>query len=177
MEALERESHPAAKLYEPGHVCQAIRLHDLGKIAIPDAILRKPGPLSSEETKIMQTHCVAGARTLRNIQIDNQLDSDPVLSLAIDVALYHHERWRGQGYPHGVKGNAIPVIGRIATLIDVYDSLCSARVYKLPFSHEQALETMSEMAPTTFDPELYEIFTGISHSIQASHNKFARLFK
>lgn len=168
MEALRQKGHPAADQLEAAHFCQAMRLHDLGKIAIPDAILNKPGPLDPHELKQMKTHCLAGARALRTIQVENDLAEEPVLKLAAEVALSHHERWDGSGYPLGLGGTDIPIAGRIAILIDIYDSLCSPRVYKSALPHGRALAIMKDMASTTFDADLYEIFIDVSDILRVN---------
>lgn len=152
-----------------------MRLHDFGKIAIPDAILNKPGPLDQNEFDTMKNHCLAGSRVLRAIQLENHLGDDPVLTMASEIALSHHERWDGRGYPQGLAGADIPMAARVAILIDIYDSLLSPRIYKQAFSHAKALEIMQDMAPQTFDPDLYDIFTAISHRLHANRHKFASM--
>jgi len=123
----------------------AAALHDIGKIAIPDSILRKPGPLTRDEFAVMQTHTTIGARMLAGSQF-------PVLQTASTIALTHHERFDGAGYPAGLAGTGIPIEGRIAAVADVYDALTSDRVYRPAFERAVALEMMREESGKQFDP-------------------------
>ena len=127
----------------------AAALHDIGKIAIPDSILRKPGPLTRDEFAEMQTHTTIGAQMLAG-------SSFPVLQLAASIALTHHERFDGAGYPGGVAGEEIPIEGRIAAVADVFDALTSDRVYRPAFERTAALEMMREQSGTQFDPVVLE---------------------
>jgi putative two-component system response regulator len=123
----------------------AAALHDIGKIAIPDSILRKPGPLTPGEFAVMQTHTTIGARMLADSWF-------PVLQTASTIALTHHERFDGAGYPAGLAGEAIPIEGRIAAVADVFDALTSDRVYRPAFERAVALEMMREESGKQFDP-------------------------
>ncbi|MFC6590816.1 HD-GYP domain-containing protein [Deinococcus lacus] len=125
-------------------------LHDLGKIAIPDAILHKAGPLSGPEMQIMQSHPRIGYDLLQNL---------PFLpSEALDLVRYHHEKWDGSGYPAGLRGKEIPETARIFSIVDVFDALTSARPYKAAWTHEQALAEMRKQSGKQFDPELLRAF-------------------
>jgi putative two-component system response regulator len=135
---------------------QTSPLHDLGKVGIPDSILLKPGKLSPEEFKIMQTHTVVGAQTL-----DAALSRFPnarFLQLAREIAATHHERFDGSGYPKGLAGEQIPLCGRIVAVADVYDALTSRRVYKAAMAHEQAREIILRDRGSHFDPEVVNAF-------------------
>ncbi|MDR0320942.1 MAG: response regulator [Treponema sp.] len=132
------------------------RLHDVGKISISDVVLNKPGKLTDEEFEIMKTHSMEGERIID--QIISRTENVEFLQNAKLFAGYHHERWDGKGYPHGLKGEAIPLQGRIMAIVDVYDALVSERPYKNPFSPEEAVKIIMENSGKQFDPEIAEIF-------------------
>ena len=129
----------------------AAPLHDVGKVAIPDAILLKPDVLTKEERAIVETHAEEGHRLLRG-------SSSSILDLAATIALSHHEKWDGTGYPRGAKGEAIPIEGRIVAVADVFDALTSDRVYRRAFTVEEAVEMMLEQRGRHFDPVLLDAF-------------------
>ncbi|NOH80687.1 two-component system response regulator [Vibrio sp. RE86] len=132
-------------------VFQASPMHDIGKIGIPDAVLRKPGKLDGDEWEVMQTHVKIGA--------DIIADSDSLLlQMAQEIALYHHEKWDGSGYPHGLKGEEIPLSARIVAIADVFDALTSERPYKKAWPIEKAIAVLEQDAGTHFDPNLVPIF-------------------
>ena len=133
-------------------------LHDIGKVAIPDSILLKPGKLTDAEFEQIKAHTVHGAETLEASL--RQFPNARFLKMARDIALTHHERYDGGGYPKGLEGDAIPLEGRIMALADVYDALTSKRVYKEAHSHETARKTILEDAGAHFDPDVVEAFTG-----------------
>lgn len=132
----------------------AAPMHDIGKIGIPDRILRKSGVLNDEEFNVMKKHTEIGANMLRGTKI-------PVLNLAADIALNHHERWDGTGYPQGLIGEAIPISARITTIVDIYDALVHERVYKQAMPEEEALNLMREMGGRHLDPHLLKIFLSL----------------
>jgi methanogenic corrinoid protein MtbC1 len=129
----------------------AAPLHDVGKVAIPDAILLKPGPLTPEERAIVETHAEEGHRLVRG-------SSSSILDMAATIALSHQEKWDGTGYPRGLKGEAIPIEGRIVAVADVFDALTSDRVYRKAFSVEDAVQMMREQRGRHFDPVLLDAF-------------------
>ncbi|MFC1503439.1 HD-GYP domain-containing protein [Pseudomonadota bacterium] len=131
-------------------------LHDIGKVGVPDAILLKPGKLTDEEFSIMKTHAQIGAESIA--VAETQMDSNSFLSLAREIALTHHEKWDGSGYPNGLQGDQIPLSGRLMALADVYDALISKRVYKPAFSHEKAKAIILEGRDRHFDPAVVDAF-------------------
>ncbi len=137
-------------------VIKAAPLHDLGKIAIDDSILRKPGRLTEEEFAVMQTHAAKSGELIEDILTDVE---DPYFVLvAKNIATYHHEKWNGTGYPEQLKGEEIPLEARIMAIADVYDALVSKRCYKEPMSFEQAYQVMKESMGIHFDPGLEPVF-------------------
>lgn len=134
-------------------------LHDIGKVGIPDAILLKPGKLTEEEFEIMKTHAMLGSEALK--QAEQGLGETSFLRYAREIAETHHEKWDGSGYPKGLKGDAIPVSGRLMALADVYDALISKRVYKPAFSHDRAKEIILQGAGRHFDPDVVKAFQNI----------------
>jgi putative two-component system response regulator len=134
-------------------------LHDVGKIAIPDRILLKPGSLDAEEMKIMQTHTTIGAEMLSG--------NHPLLWLASQIALTHHERWNGDGYPQGLKGEDIPLPGRIVAVTDVFDTLTSDRAYRKAWSRQQAVTEIMTQRGEQFDPQVVETFVDVMVELMA----------
>lgn len=133
---------------------QGALLHDIGKLGVPDAILLKPGSLTPQERKVMQQHAVYGYNVLA-----------PIINLrqTLDIALYHHERWDGSGYPYGLKGEQIPLVARLFAVVDVFDALTSDRPYRSAWSHSQAVEYLREQAGKQFDPKMVELFLEITN--------------
>ena len=131
-------------------------LHDIGKVGIPDSVLLKPGPLEPAEYEIMKSHALIGAETLdaaARIQPDAEF-----LRMARDIALTHHERFDGSGYPRGLAGREIPLCGRIVAVADVYDALTTQRVYKAAMPHEVARSVIVEGSGVHFDPDIVDAF-------------------
>jgi putative two-component system response regulator len=147
-------------------------LHDIGKIGISDSILNKPGRLTSEERLVIETHCDIGFRILNDrattsLSMLTPLAGDhsvretlgnPLIELAATIALAHHEKWDGSGYPRGLKGEDVPLAGRIVAVADVFDALCSKRPYKPAFTPEKAFQIMAEGVGSHFDPEVHAGF-------------------
>jgi len=152
-------------------IFHASPLHDLGKVGIKDAILLKPGALTPDEFKIMQTHTTLGAATLEAVH--SQYPSSAFIKTGIEIAKHHHEKWNGAGYPDGLSGTAIPLSARIMSLVDVYDALRARRPYKEPFSHEKSRSIIMEGSGTGFDPQLVEIFAQIHQKFDAKYNALA----
>ena len=151
------------KLWNIDQMVLSAQLHDVGKIAIDDAILRKPGKLTNEEFDTMKNHTVLGGEIIKEIQ--NHAEECEFLDYAFVFAVYHHERWDGSGYPYNKKGDDIPLPARIMAIIDVYDALISKRPYKEPFTHEQAIKVIEEGKGSHFDPVLAELFVSISDQL------------
>ena len=139
-------------------------MHDVGKIGIPDHILMKPGPLDESEWEIMKQHTVIGGKILGG-------SDSSILKTAETIALTHHEKWNGRGYPYGLRGLDIPMAGRITAIADVFDALTSKRPYKKAFSVEKAFEIMAEDRGKSFDPELLDAFFSIKSEIVDIRNK------
>ena len=126
-------------------------MHDVGKIGVPDHILLKPGKLTREEFETIKSHTLIGGKILRGSQSN-------LLHMAEEIALTHHEKWNGQGYPKGLAKTEIPLAGRIVAIADVFDALTSRRPYKEPFSVEKGMEILTEERAEHFDPEFTDVF-------------------
>ena len=125
-------------------------MHDIGKVAIPDRILNKPGKLDADEWALMQTHAEEGFRLLSHPQF-------AIMQAGAEIALTHHERWDGTGYPRGLAGDQIPLMGRIVAIVDVFDALLSRRAYKEPWPLDRVVEQLQNMRGTHFDPKLADL--------------------
>jgi HD-GYP domain-containing protein (c-di-GMP phosphodiesterase class II) len=147
-------------------------LHDIGKIAVSDLILNKPGKLTDEEFAIMKGHTTEGFHILAKI-VDNTNDSldDDYLKESIEMAHYHHEKWDGTGYPTGIKGDAIPLSARIMAVADVFDALVAERIYKKPFTYERAMSIITEGSGKHFDPMVVDAFCKISEKLYNERTK------
>jgi putative two-component system response regulator len=132
----------------------ATPMHDVGKLGIPDRILLKPGKLDQEEFEIMKQHTVIGAKLLTN-------SHSPVLQMGEVIALTHHEKWDGSGYPNRLSGEDIPLVGRICAIADVFDALSSKRCYKDPWPLEKTLHEINSLSGKQFDPHLVSVFNEI----------------
>jgi putative nucleotidyltransferase with HDIG domain len=164
-EHTERVSHSAAIIASAyglaptrvGMIAAAAMLHDIGKIAIPERILLKPGRLNPSETELMRRHAQIGAAILARSDV-------PELALGESIALSHHERWDGSGYPSGLEGEAIPLAARIAAIADVFDALVHERPYKRAWSVADALGEIARQRGRQFDPGLVDIFLSLDHN-------------
>jgi len=137
-------------------IVASARLHDIGKIAVSDAILNKPGKLTAQEFDIVKSHVKEGERIIDKIV--TKTGDEEFLQFARLFVSYHHERWDGQGYPYGLAGLNIPLAGRIMAIIDVYDALVSERPYKKPFPPDLALDTIKQESGKHFDPRITDVF-------------------
>ena len=149
-------------------ISTASALHDIGKMAIDEAILNKPGRLTDEEFKIMKTHTTAGAKMLDDMVI---YQNEPLVRVAHDIARWHHERYDGRGYPDGLEGDAIPISAQVVAVADVYDALTSERCYKKAIPHEEAILMILEGKCGNFNPELLECLIAVSDLLQDETHK------
>ncbi|MEZ4633293.1 MAG: response regulator [Deinococcales bacterium] len=147
---------------------KAAPLHDIGKIAIRDSILLKPDKLTPKEFEVIKLHTTIGAQMLSE-------SVSPAINLAETIALSHHERWNGSGYPYGLKGKNIPLWGRIVAIADAYDALTNKRPYKEAWSHEQALEELKACSGTHYDPDIMDAFLSINKAFQATNSQNLQL--
>jgi putative two-component system response regulator len=143
---------------------QAAPMHDVGKIGMPDDVLKKPGALTPQDRVVMNRHPAIGAEILGRSRI-------PLFQLAAETALTHHERWDGQGYPEGLSGNAIPLAGRIVAVVDFFDALTMDRCYRPAFSHERALHMLRAERAKAFDPQIVDTFLAHADAIIALRNR------
>jgi putative two-component system response regulator len=142
----------------------SVPLHDIGKVGIPDEILLKPGRLTETEFELMKSHTILGHETI--LRTERKLKNGSFLKYADDVAYTHQEKWDGSGYPNGLKGEAIPLIGRLMAVADVYDALVSKRVYKDAFSHESALQLILQGKGKHFDPDITDALERIQETFR-----------
>jgi putative two-component system response regulator len=154
---------------QPDIIVRSMALHDVGKIAIPDRILLKPGRLDPEEYDIMKTHTIRGKEIIGEL---GDVNSSLYLKLCEDICYGHHERWDGKGYPRQLKGEEIPLAARLASLADVYDALVSARVYKSALPYADAVKIISEGRDTQFDPIITDALIEIKDEFQAIAQKY-----
>jgi putative two-component system response regulator len=151
-------------------IADAAIMHDVGKIAIPDSILNKPGRLTTEEFEIMKTHTIQGCELLDSVP---KMKQNPMYEYAYDICRHHHERWDGRGYPDGLEGDQISIWAQVVALADVYDALVSERVYKKAFEHNRAIEMILTGECGTFNPVLMECLKKVEGQIRMTYEKRA----
>lgn len=160
---MEKTGRYGLKSEDVSLICSASSLHDIGKIAIPSEILNKPGRLTDEEYEIIKTHSGVGASMLESL---SKYNDEPLLKWAYEICRWHHERYDGNGYPDGLKGDEIPISAQVVSLADVYDALTSERCYKNAIPHEDAIDMIINGRCGVFNPLLIECLTDISDVIQ-----------
>ena len=163
-------------------------LHDIGKIGVPDSILRKRGRLTPEERAVMETHCTIGAEILKedlegappylvwrrmNVATTQRAPANPILAMASRIALTHHEQWDGNGYPNKLTGDAIPLEGRIVALADAYDALSTPRTYKPAFDEDKTVAIIRKEAGARFDPDVFAAFERQIEKFRSIRTTFA----
>ena len=157
-------------IHEADIVALASPMHDLGKVGIPDNILNKPGPLTKQERKIMDTHAQLGYDMLKH-------SKRQIMQTAAIIALEHHEKWDGSGYPQGLKGEEIPMVGRICGLTDVFDALMSARPYKHAWRIDDTVEEIKKGRNTHFDPKVLDAFLNVLPEIKKIYKRYIDPYK
>ena len=161
---LERSTEYRITAEEQDDIPLASALHDIGKIAIDEKILNKPGRLTPEEFAIVKTHSMQGANMLHRLE---NFEQEPLLQTAYEIARWHHERWDGRGYPDGLQGNEIPISAQIVSLADVYDALTSERCYKKAFTHEKAMQMILNGECGCFNPLLLQCLKDIQSELES----------
>jgi putative two-component system response regulator len=159
--ALQDNAPPGLDAAQIDALARAAPLHDVGKVAIPDHILLKPGPLTADEWVVMKTHAQRGGDLLQRAVDRLGERAGPLLHHAIQIARHHHEKWDGSGYPDGLAGTAIPLSARLMAVADVYDALINRRPYKTSMSHEQALAIIEQGSGSHFDPTLVQALRAV----------------
>lgn len=140
-------------------------LHDIGKVGIPDAILRKPAGLTDDEFEIIKTHTTLGGEAIE--AIENRIEGQSFLTIGKEIAYHHHEKWDGSGYPNGFQKEEIPLSARIIALADVYDALTSKRAYKEAYTHQDAIRMIKKLKGTHFDPDVVDAFLTVKDKFKS----------
>jgi putative two-component system response regulator len=146
-------------------------LHDIGKVGVPDSVLNKPGALTPDELAEMRRHPVYGRDVILKAEQNALVRDDEVLSLAKAIVYTHHERWDGTGYPDGIKGEAIPIPGRIVAVVDVYDAVTTRTLYKPSMPHDKAIAFIVSGKGTHFDPDVIEAFVRVAVAFKAASDE------
>ena len=170
MEELEKESdkfHMTREYIE--NVIKAAPMHDLGKVAVEDYILKKPGRFTDEEFERMKVHAAVGATIVEKVL--NGVEDDAFMEVAKNIAHYHHEKWNGKGYPEGLSESSIPLEARIMALADVFDALVSKRCYKEKYSYDEAFQIIEDSLGSHFDPELGQVFLRCRKALEAYYGE------
>jgi putative two-component system response regulator len=149
--------------WDIGLLLQSSQLHDVGKIAIRDSILKKPGKLTEEEFEEMKKHVAYGVRFIEKLEEDEE--DSLFLQYAKTFAHFHHEKWDGSGYPNNLSGTDIPLLGRLMSIVDVYEALISKRCYKQAFDHQASVNIILQGKGTDFDPVLTDLFEQCSERL------------
>ncbi|MBR4953194.1 MAG: HD domain-containing protein, partial [Oscillospiraceae bacterium] len=152
------------------NLVSAAPMHDIGKVSVPDAILQKPGKLTPEEFEIIKLHTVNGCKILE--ENFRNIGSRDYYIMARDVALFHHEKWNGKGYPEGRSGNDIPLSARIMSIADVFDAVSEKRCYRDAMPLDECFSIIENGRGTDFDPEIVDAFLAISAEIRMVHSNF-----
>jgi len=169
MDKLETESaefHMTKHFVE--NIIKAAPMHDLGKIAVEDYILKKPGRFTDDEYQLMKVHAAVGAQIVEKAL--KGIEDEAFLGVAKNMAHYHHEKWNGKGYPEGLVGDNIPLEARIMALADVFDALVSRRCYKEKYGYDEAFRIIEESLGSHFDPELGKIFLKCRKELEEYYN-------
>lgn len=146
------------------------KLHDIGKIGVEKTLLLKPDKLTLDEYKIVQKHTLLGAEIIWDMF--DVISKPKLFYNAFNVALYHHEKWNGTGYPFGLKGKKIPFIARVVSVADVYDAIRSKRIYKPPISHNDAVQIITNESGKSFEPKLVRCFVNVHKKIESAYENF-----
>ena len=153
------------------NLLKAAPLHDIGKISVPDDILKKPGKLTDEEYAIMKLHAANGGNIIR--EIFRNLRDEDYRRMAFEVARYHHEKWNGKGYPEGISGDNIPLCARIMSVADVFDAVSEKRCYREAMPLDKCFEIIENGSGKDFDPLIAKIFVDIRNKVEKVHEEFA----
>lgn len=171
---LIEENHPDYQIQERTvlEIERNAAVHDIGKVGIPDSILKKPGKLTDEEWEIMRTHPIIGGDIFKSIREGLKVFDPELYKVSEDITRYHHEKWNGEGYPHGLKGHEIPLVARIVSVADVFDAISSKRIYKEAFDVEESFEILKSMSGINLDPFLVEIFIENKDEVLKIYEKY-----